>query len=87
MKFPERGFMVVPIDGGVIKFMHYHQYIESPEWKDRVTRYKDTAKCLCTNCGSSENITGHHKTYINIGNEPEEDIEILCWSCHQENHT
>ena len=86
MKFPEHGFMVIPIDSGPVKFMNYHEYIKSPEWKDRVAIYKEEADWQCSICGDSEDITGHHKTYINIGNEPEEDIEILCWTCHQKEH-
>ena len=86
MLFPEHGFMVVPIDGGPVKFMTYHEYIVSPEWVKRVTRYKDAADWLCSDCGESSNLTGHHLTYRNIGNEPPEDIEILCWACHQKRH-
>lgn len=81
----EKDFMVVPIHGGAIKFMTYREYIDSEEWKDRVNQYKDEAGWQCS-CGSTDHITGHHKTYVNLGNELQEDIEILCWSCHQERH-
>jgi cytochrome c len=28
----------------------------------------------------------HHKTYKNIFNEKMEDLELLCHSCHQQEH-
>lgn len=78
--------MVVPVDGGSVKFMTYEEYIVSSEWKARVTQYKESAGWRCVQCGSSTSLTGHHLTYINIGNEPSEDIEILCWPCHKGKH-
>ena len=84
--FPEHGFMVVPIDDGPVKFMNYAEYIKSDEWKTRVTRYKADAGWRCEQCGSEHALTGHHITYINIGNEPREDIEVLCWPCHKARH-
>jgi len=84
--FPERGFMVVPIDGGPVKFMTYAEYIESSEWKARMIQYKAAAGWKCIQCESTTNLTGHHLTYINLGNEPINDIEILCWDCHKGRH-
>lgn len=84
--FPDRGFMVVPVSGGPVAFMTYHEYIDSPQWRERVTIYKEMAGWQCSECGSTEHLTGHHKTYLNIGNEPADDIEVLCWDCHQERH-
>ena len=84
--FPEGGFMVMPFNGGPVKFMTYPQYISSDEWNGRVTSYKADAGWVCEECGSSQDLTGHHKTYINLGNEPREDIDILCWPCHKGRH-
>lgn len=86
MAFPEGAFMVLPIDGGSPRFMTYHAYIVSPEWRERVNKYKEAAGWKCADCGTPDNLTGHHKHYINLGNEPAEDIEILCWPCHQSRH-
>jgi 5-methylcytosine-specific restriction endonuclease McrA len=83
--FPERGFMVVSINSNKVKFMTYEEYIQSVEWQERVTMFKDEAGC-CEKCGSTEQLTGHHLNYLNIGNEPREDIQILCWPCHQQEH-
>jgi hypothetical protein len=85
--FPERGFMVVPIDGGPVKFMTYHEYIVSPEWQTRVTEYKADSGWECEQCANTSSLTGHHLTYRNIGNEPREDICILCSPCHELEHT
>lgn len=86
MAYPEGGFMVVPFGDGAIKFMTYHEYIDSPEWRERVNHYKELAGWCCQECGSTTQLTGHHRHYLNIGNEPPEDIEILCWPCHQTRH-
>ena len=84
--YPERGFMVMPIDGGPVKFMAYAEYIESTEWRTRVTRFKADAGWKCEQCEGQEDLTGHHLTYRNIGNEPREDIAVLCWPCHEGKH-
>ena len=78
--------MVIPLDGSGVRFMTYHEYIESPEWFKRVSHYKELAGWKCQECGSATRLTGHHKHYLNIGNEPPDDIEILCWPCHQKRH-
>jgi 5-methylcytosine-specific restriction endonuclease McrA len=83
---PEGAFTVIPLNGGPVRFMTYHEYIISPEWRERVTAYKDAADWTCEDCGVTENITGHHKHYLNLGNEPPEDIEVLCWGCHKGRH-
>lgn len=78
--------MVVPLGGGGVRFMTYHEYIDSPEWRERVNHYKELAGWKCQECGSPTRLTGHHRHYLNIGNEPPDDIEILCWPCHQKRH-
>jgi 5-methylcytosine-specific restriction endonuclease McrA len=84
--YPERGFMVVPLNGGPVKFMTYDEYMISSEWRTRVTAYKQVAGWCCIDCGTSENLTGHHRHYLNLGNELPEDIEVLCWPCHKGRH-
>ena len=78
--------MVIPLNSGSIRFMTYHEYILSPEWQSRVDSYKEAADWTCEECEDTENITGHHKHYLNLGNEPPEDIEVLCWNCHKKRH-
>lgn len=84
--YPSDSFMVIPLNGGPVRFMTYSEYIVSPEWRDRVTRYKSEKDWTCEECGATENITGHHKHYLNLGNELPENIEILCWPCHKKKH-
>lgn len=86
MSYPDRGFMVIPINGGPVKFMTYEEYIVSPEWRERVNAMKEAAGWQCTSCGSGVRLTGHHKHYLNLGHEAPEDIEVLCWPCHQTRH-
>lgn len=84
--YPSGSFMVIPPNAGPVRFMTYDQYIISPEWRVRVTAYKDAADWICEQCGTDERLTGHHRHYLNLGNELPEDIEILCWPCHQGRH-
>ena len=81
-----REVMVVPLGDGPVKFMTYDQYMASDEWRERVNSYKAAAEWTCKECGSTENLTGHHRHYMNLGNELPEDIEVLCWDCHRERH-
>jgi len=84
--YPSGSFMVIPLSRRYVKFMTYQDYINSDEWRERVNQLKDNSGWVCSECGNDEHITGHHKTYRNIGNESAEDIEILCWECHQKKH-
>ena len=84
--YPSGAFMVISSSGGPVRFMTYHVYLKSPEWRERVKVYKKDADWTCEQCGSSKEITGHHKHYFNLGNELPEDIEILCWPCHRGRH-
>ena len=84
--YPEGSFMVIPLNGEPIRFMTYQEYIISPEWRERVSTFKDAQGWTCEQCGSTRDITGHHKHYLNLGNELPEDIEILCWPCHKSKH-
>ena len=77
---------MVPLNDGPVRFMTYHDYIASPEWRERVTSYKAAAGWTCERCGATENLTGHHRHYLNLGNELPEDIEVLCWECHKGRH-
>jgi uncharacterized protein (DUF1697 family) len=40
----------------------------------------------CNVCGSEKNLQIHHKNYLNIFQEPIEDLELLCAECHTKRH-
>lgn len=61
----------------------YHAYIQSPEWKARAAHYKKLAGNRCRVCNTSDEILdAHHRTYERLGNEWDDDITVLCRTCH-----
>lgn len=68
----------------------YFTYInESPNWRlKRETRFK-IDKGICQSCGKTIYLNSfhcHHENYNSLFNEDMEDLESLCYSCHQEKH-
>lgn len=68
----------------------YFTYInESPNWRlKRETRF-NIDKGICQSCGKTiylDSFHCHHKNYNSLFNEDMEDLESLCYSCHQEKH-
>jgi len=68
----------------------YLDYLESKEWWDVRKRMLQRAGYRCERCGccgSSNNaLDVHHQTYVNLGNEPDDDLEVLCRTCHRNDH-
>ena len=63
----------------------YKEYIKSKEWLEIRLDIIQTRKC-CERCGSKRQLQVHHKTYKNIFNEDQEDLELLCARCHMNEH-
>ncbi len=68
----------------------YFTYInESQNWRlKRETRF-NIDKGICQSCGKTiylDSFHCHHKNYNSLFNEDMEDLESLCYSCHQEKH-
>ncbi len=66
--------------------MDYYKYIVSKRWKSKSYKFMSNVGFKCEECGSSNNLTCHHLTYKNLGNETKRDICVLCWNCHKERH-
>lgn len=64
----------------------YDEYINSPEWKDKVNRIKSERGNKCQVCSATDHLDGHHNTYDHFANEHDNDIVILCRSCHDTFH-
>ena len=64
----------------------YREYLLSKEWKAIAMECKRLAGNKCNRCDSTENLHAHHKTYDNIYNEKQEDLECLCTRCHNKEH-
>lgn len=61
----------------------YETYIHSPEWQEKRRVMLDWAGGRCQQCGYSEDLEVHHRTYDRLGSERlPEDLEVLCSPCH-----
>lgn len=75
----------------------YGQYLSSPHWqalrKLKLERQRDELgyNC-CEECGARPQaakktaLSVHHITYERLGEEPLEDLRIICRPCHDEEH-
>lgn len=77
------------------KSRDYYSYINSPEWRKTRDEAIDYHGEHCARCGAEpgeKDMDGwvrlevHHKTYARLGAEKMEDLEVLCRSCHAEEH-
>ena len=58
----------------------YSEYLQSKEWEKKNNGFIDHFK-KCSRCGNTEQLNSYHISYENFGDEKNEDIEVLCWSC------
>jgi HNH endonuclease len=64
----------------------YEEYLLSPWWRARkalIVRYRGER---CERCGCRYLLELHHRSYERLGRERPEDVELLCWICHQREH-
>lgn len=73
----------------------YQAYLESEHWQQVRERKLEEQDWQCERCGHfarrDENgerlgIEVHHITYERIGGEELSDLEVLCRTCHEEQH-
>jgi hypothetical protein len=44
------------------------------------------ASWRCSRCGEKRHLEVHHKTYERLGREYDQDLEVLCETCHERHH-
>lgn len=67
----------------------YDAYLRSPEWQARAERALERAGRRCQLCNAPQTarpLSVHHRTYERIGHELDEDLFVLCRSCHHKVH-
>ncbi len=64
----------------------YECYLKSNWWKER--RRLALLRCnrRCSTCGGTKFLQVHHLNYLHLGDEQDEDLEVLCRDCHREKH-
>lgn len=63
----------------------YAEYIYSDKWREKRNHIKAIRGNRCEECGIKlgDYFQVHHKTYERFGNELDEDLELVCYSCHK----
>ena len=62
----------------------YLKYLRSPEWKKTRNKRISLDQGRCQNCGATIHLQVHHLNYDSVGDETEDDIEVLCKECHED---
>ena len=69
--------------------VRYEEYIQSDKWRERSDQAKERAfqACLLCNVGRKyKELHAHHLTYERLGDEPLEDLFVVCRDCHEMLH-
>ena len=64
----------------------YIAYLRSDEWKEKRKEFLELANYQCQECGKTKTLEVHHLNYSNVGDESDEDVEVLCADCHEDKH-
>jgi 5-methylcytosine-specific restriction endonuclease McrA len=66
--------------------MEYKEYLQTKHWKivrENALSYWDNK---CALCFSEDNLNVHHRTYLSLGGERDNDVIVLCKVCHERHH-
>lgn len=67
--------------------VEYYEYIKSSVWKLKSYQAKRRALFVCQDCGKkSDRLEVHHITYARLGREHDDDLVVLCDTCHEKRH-
>jgi len=64
----------------------YAAYLRSPQWRATRERTLRLRGRRCEACGSRHRLDVHHRTYVRLGRETEDDLRVLCRHCHETAH-
>lgn len=59
----------------------YVEYMKSETWQERRKELLEAANYICEECGEIANQV-HHINYDSLGDEEDDDVEVLCEDCH-----
>lgn len=75
------------IQAGKSHWEKYYEYMKSIAWAQKRYEALKRAGHKCQLCGDGYAILQvHHNSYKNMGNEPLEDLVVLCTDCHEMFH-
>lgn len=64
----------------------YYEYMNSWSWRRKREEAFQHYGRKCSICGSCYELRVHHRSYMNLGHEPMEDLQVLCQDCHNNLH-
>lgn len=73
-----------PPDSAGRKF--YLSYLNSGSWRVTRNRALQRAGYKCERCTSKRDLQVHHRCYDRLGREWDQDLEVLCDTCHGGHH-
>lgn len=68
------------------KDWYYNVYLPSDHWQERRLKALKKADYTCQCCSSKKDLQVHHLTYKNVWREKDEDLKVVCRSCHKKIH-
>lgn len=66
--------------------MPYAAYLRTEHWRAVSRRARERAGRRCQLCNEGGSLEVHHRTYERLGCELDEDLTVLCGSCHGRFH-
>ena len=64
--------------------IYYPDYIKSIEWLIKSKVFIGRRGYKCERCGVTDKpLFSHHLHYKTLGREKDEDVQVLCFGCHQ----
>ena len=64
----------------------YLSHIKSDKWRDIRLGMLNHVGNACEACANTRTLQVHHLTYKHLGNEPRDDLIVLCVRCHRITH-
>ena len=71
---------------GHVHTAEYENYIHSSAWRSRRQRALQLGHYRCAKCGSTTSLQVHHLSYQHLGHELDNELVVLCASCHRQVH-
>jgi transcription elongation factor Elf1 len=69
-----------------LREMPYDEYLRTDEWNNIRSRAVRDAKLKCQRCGKRGKLHVHHLSYSHLGEERDNELLVLCVSCHSKYH-
>lgn len=69
-----------------LRSLAYEQYLRTDHWRARRNRALKLATYRCQRCTDNRNLQVHHLSYDRLGEELDDDLQVLCRGCHLGHH-